>query len=236
MKLDMFDETQKTRIALMRTIAKAISKNTKDNFVLKGGTALLLGYQLPRFSTDLDFDGKNPDMYIDRLIELGCKSAGIKMESLNIRKDTGTTKRYMMHYEGSEYEPLKIEISYRQAEEINENDVNIIDDIRMYKIDKLAELKLGAFTGRLKARDVFDISFILENHPGAVKKDGLKQISERIQSVGIDSFLELLDKDKVLRNIDKETVVLKLEDNAARLLKEIDRKTARNRSYSGFGC
>ncbi len=42
---------------LMRHIAQEVTAHTSDNFVLKGGTALLLAYGMPRFSTDLDFDG-----------------------------------------------------------------------------------------------------------------------------------------------------------------------------------
>lgn len=42
----------------MADIARAVSQKTGHNFVLKGGTALLLAYNLPRFSTDLGFDGK----------------------------------------------------------------------------------------------------------------------------------------------------------------------------------
>ena len=41
---------------LMRAIAQELTSRTGDAFVLKGGTALLLAYDLPRFSIDLDFD------------------------------------------------------------------------------------------------------------------------------------------------------------------------------------
>ena len=40
----------------MRAIAQELTSRTGDAFVLKGGTALLLAYDLPRFSIDLDFD------------------------------------------------------------------------------------------------------------------------------------------------------------------------------------
>lgn len=53
----------------MREIAQAITRaDTKKEFVLKGGTGLLLAYGLPRFSTDLDFDGKNPAFDISSAI------------------------------------------------------------------------------------------------------------------------------------------------------------------------
>ena len=42
----------------MLHIAQEVTARTGDNFALKGSTALLLAYGLPRFSTDLDFDGR----------------------------------------------------------------------------------------------------------------------------------------------------------------------------------
>ena len=36
--------------------------------------------------------------------------------------------------------PLKVEVSYRQADQIDEADITVIDDIRTYTIDKLASL------------------------------------------------------------------------------------------------
>jgi domain of unknown function (DUF1814) len=45
---------QRRYIDLMRHIAQEVIARTGDNFVLKGGTALLRAYGLPRFSTDLD--------------------------------------------------------------------------------------------------------------------------------------------------------------------------------------
>lgn len=58
-------------VAVMRRIAQAVTANTGDNFVLKGGTALLLGYGLPRFSFDLDVDGRRTATDLSRSIESG---------------------------------------------------------------------------------------------------------------------------------------------------------------------
>lgn len=67
----------------------------------------------------------------------------------------------MVHYRDDAMKPLKVEVSYRQADQIDEADVTVIDGIRTYTIDKLAFLKIDALVGRTKARDIFDTSYLL---------------------------------------------------------------------------
>jgi predicted nucleotidyltransferase component of viral defense system len=214
-----FDSRQMSRIVLMKNIAENITSHTKDNFVLKGGTGLLIGYGLNRFSTDLDFDGKDRFIYIDKYILEGARKSNIDIEAINIKKDTDTTKRYSIHYKGYEYNPLKIEISYRQAEEINENDINIIDGIRIYKLEKLAELKAKAFLDRTNARDIYDISFILERYKNVFDNNSLMNISEKKDSIGINGLLKLLsDDNEIFGKYDCEAILLRMEDNIKKSL------------------
>lgn len=70
---------QQRHVDLMRHITQEVTARTGDNFVLKGGTALLLSYGLPRFSTDLDFDGRRTSVDLSplcvqapRLLECQC--------------------------------------------------------------------------------------------------------------------------------------------------------------------
>jgi len=53
------DDDKTKRILLMYDIAKIISADNKNDLLLKGGTSLLFCYGLPRYSTDLDYDGYN---------------------------------------------------------------------------------------------------------------------------------------------------------------------------------
>jgi predicted nucleotidyltransferase component of viral defense system len=210
---------QRQRIALMRKISQEITAHTKDNFVLKGGTALLLGYNLDRYSTDLDFDGKNSGVDILKHIKSASSGLGMKVLGINTKKDTQTVQRYMIHYEEAPFDPLGIDISFRNSYGINEKEVAVIDGIRMYTIEKLAELKVQAFITRTKPRDIYDVSFLLEKYPQAITKGSLNLINTKISNFGIDSFLRILDEDKdVLVNHDKETVILKLEGNLTNLL------------------
>lgn len=212
-----FTPEQRVRIDLMRRLAQQVTADTGDNFVLKGGTALLLAYGLPRYSTDLDFDGKRLTTDISPSIEHGLEIAGIKTASLRLRKNTDTTRRYMLHYAGSEYSPLKIEISYRQAASIHEADVTVADGIRVYKLDHLARLKVDAFTDRLNARDIYDVAFLLTNHPDALATDTLTQILDTADQVGIDQLSQIMQADEILRDYDVDRTVLDLIEAATRL-------------------
>jgi len=78
----------------------------------------------------------------------------------------------MLHYI-QQREPLKIEVSYRQGQQIDEDDVVTVDGIRTYRIEKLTGLKIDAFASRTKARDIFDVSYHLERHPDHLTRDTL---------------------------------------------------------------
>lgn len=79
---------------LMRSILQGIGDTP---LVLKGGTALMLAYGLDRFSEDLDFDAPhklNLECRIRRSVPMG-----IKLESIDLLKDSNTVTRYRVRYE-----------------------------------------------------------------------------------------------------------------------------------------
>jgi predicted nucleotidyltransferase component of viral defense system len=214
-----FTEPQKIRIELMRRVAQAITETTGTQFALKGGTALLLAYGLPRYSTDLDFDGKDNHVDIEKALRIGTERAGVKIEDLILKKNTPTTKRYMLHYEGSVNKPLKVEFSYRQAGTIDENDIVVADGIRVYTIEKLAELKILAFIGRMQARDAFDVAFLLENYSEAISDHCLAQISKRVGELTLDGIASAMREDEVLGFSDIDNVVLKMDERVKERLR-----------------
>lgn len=224
------NEWQQKRLAFMKNIAQEVTASAKDALVLKGGTSLLLAYGLDRFSEDMDFDGKWP-VELENCIESAAKKCGIRIEAINLSKDTETTKRYKVHY-GAENEygsyPLKIECSFRQAATINENDVVEIDGMRVYQVEKLAELKVAALLGREKARDIYDVHFLLEKYPEAFNSKILERLAEGINQKGIDIFLKTYEDDSkadhILRNTDGINIVLELEQFAHRLKDKLQQK------------
>jgi predicted nucleotidyltransferase component of viral defense system len=216
---------EKQRIAFMRAIAEEIS-NYEKRAVLKGGTALLLGYGLDRFSEDMDFD--LPEGHVDDFtepIKKAAKTLGLPEPEVLIKKNTETTKRYMVHYgaargrEGSQSYPLKVECSMR-SREIADADVTIKNGIRVYVIGKLAELKAGAFVSRERARDIYDMVFLTERYPEKLKQETWDAIKNHVSTRGIDALCDSFDDerktDPLLQNYDGTALCLKLDDNLKR--------------------
>ena len=81
-----------------------------QSLTLKGGTALAFGYGMPRYSTDLGFDGEDPFDGTTSAISDALDEAGLAGAVFNVEKDTQTTRRHMVHHPGLGPEPLKIEI------------------------------------------------------------------------------------------------------------------------------
>ena len=145
-----------TQSALVTRFLVWLNQNTQD-FVLKGGTSLMLCYNLGRFSEDIDLDAVNLHRNI---IPYVTKFCSINKLIFRVAKDTNTTKRCMIHYasEDGKDATLKIEVSYRQQP--NPDNITSVKGIMVYKIDCLMLLKLSAFSSRDKVRDLYDILYI----------------------------------------------------------------------------
>lgn len=216
-----FDEYQKKHIMLMREIARAVTRaDTEKKFVLKGGTGLLLAYRLPRFSTDLDFDGKNPAFDISSVIREGAERTGIPIESLKKTKNTEIMQKYMMHYlnKGQDVH-LKIDLSYRDTSQFDENDVRLVDGIRVYSAEKICDLKAEAFVARIKARDTYDIAYLFDKYPQEITAKTHEAVSARVGNMTMDYLVAMLEQEDILTGRDPEEVVLSLVENLEKLLK-----------------
>ncbi|MDR0666737.1 MAG: nucleotidyl transferase AbiEii/AbiGii toxin family protein [Campylobacteraceae bacterium] len=103
-----------------RVMKSCILNIQKDKpLILKGGTALMLGYGLDRFSEDLDFDiaqsfkGEN-SIKLDSVLK-NSMPADIELTSLNVKKNINAVTRYMLNYKDKQSGltgTLKIEVSY----------------------------------------------------------------------------------------------------------------------------
>lgn len=173
-KKEYFNRRDATHEKLMRSVLKSISDTP---LVLKGGTALLFGYRLDRFSEDLDFDSDrklNLESKIKR-----CVPFGIKLDGIDTLKDTGALTRYRVRYH-SEHGPrsLKLEISYRTPPA--SSDIRNIMGCRVSSLQRIIDQKLKAsFDGedpRSKVRDLYDLCFVARRWP-AIFTD---QLSSRL--------------------------------------------------------
>ncbi len=115
-------------------------------------------YGLPRFSEDIDLDN-NDAHSIRTIMDKFCKEHGC---THNIKKDTDFTLRFMLKF-SKQYKPLKIEISFRSSD-IPSSAYIIDNNVKVYNIDALSELKITAYGQRDKIRALFDCSYIVNNY------------------------------------------------------------------------
>ncbi len=142
-----------------------------ESFLFKGGTALRLVYQSPRFSEDLDFSGLKNGKDYEKIL-LGAMR-GFLHENINceLMESKPTSGGWLAQIEFSLYGRkirIKNEISFRKREALKEVVIISSDFIPPYKVLLLApklliEEKLNALLGRQKVRDVFDLYFILRD-------------------------------------------------------------------------
>ena len=211
---------QQRHVDLMRHIAQEVTARTGDNFVLKGGTALLLAYGLPRFSTDLDFDGRRTSVDLSTSLRAGAEAAGMPMHNLRTAKNTWAVRRHIVHYRDDAMKPLKVEVSYRQANQIDETNVTVIDGIRTYTIDKLASLKIDALVNRTKARDIFDTSYLLSRYPEAITDTNLQRIDQLIDLIGLNDLEAIMLDDDILNRFDLTDIAVRLVDNTLEMKRQ----------------
>ncbi|OCR87727.1 hypothetical protein CFT12S00416_07825 [Campylobacter fetus subsp. testudinum] len=191
----MLEQYQIDRVELIKNILPYFG----DKFVLKGGTALSLYYGLNRYSEDLDFDCITNNMdCINRLKQ--CRD--FNNWDISVKKNTDTVLRIMIDYGAVSYlgkYPLKIEISSRNKILLRSNklEYNKFNNVNVYSIKDLIEMKATAFSGRDKIRDFYDLGYLLRKYPNEFKENTLFGIREKIIYAGEDE-LNLLLKDEIL--------------------------------------
>jgi predicted nucleotidyltransferase component of viral defense system len=147
-------------LAFMRAIVRGVADTP---MTLKGGTGLLLGHGLDRFSEDLDFDS-TVTLNLEARIQKAASAAGVDLINIRVKKDTEIVKRYMVSYAGPNGSgTLKIETS-RRSDAIDPQSVVVRDGMRVYGVDTLIDQKLTAAESRAKVRDLYDLEFLARSH------------------------------------------------------------------------
>lgn len=158
-------------------ILLSISRNTKDELVFKGGTCLFKFYKLDRFSEDLDFTlqkGLDAERLLKKIVsDLGL--FGAESEIKRVKKIHNalmiTLKIKGPLYRGDEktITTMRIDINTKSTVELKpiaRQYVSLYSDIPTFTIlvmqekEILAE-KIRAILTRAKARDVYDLWFLL---------------------------------------------------------------------------
>jgi len=228
------DNDKTKRILLMYDIAKNISTDNKNNLLLKGGTALLFCYGLPRYSTDLDYDGYNYNVDIINNIKSIFKTNNLELDKINIKKDTDTVKRFMIHYKEAENNPIKLEISFRNIDDIDriKNNFVQINGINTYNIKYLTSSKIDAFLDRTAARDIFDASYLLQNYPDSFNKEIIVKCKNKLSSIGLNQMENIIKNDEIIKNFDCENILINFENNINKYLSNIKTNKIDTDNYS----
>lgn len=205
--MQKFDEWRKEHYEVIKKFLLYLNKKTED-FILKGGTSLLVCYNLDRFSEDIDLDGKN-NRNIKKLIDDFCRENNY---TYRIAKETDTVKRFMINYKNIE-RPLKIEVSYRRKE-IKESEITKINGILVYNINEICLMKASAYSGRDKIRDLYDICFICNNYWNELSEDVKSFIRIAVEYKGLEQFEYIIkdQKDELIDNKKLEDDFLKMYD------------------------
>lgn len=185
-------------------------------------------YGLNRFSEDIDLDGSDHSF-----IEICKRFAKKHGYEVRIAKDTDIVKRCMIHYGGTK--PLKVELSSRRAHIDKENVVQV-NGIEVYNIDTLAILKGAAYQQRDKIRDLFDITFIINNYFEHLSPATRLLLQNALEYKGIEhfdylvetQFDELIDTSKLAEDF------LKACDNAGVLLDSNEREDFVNENITPY--
>ena len=138
----------------------------------KGGTALMFFHNLPRFSTDLDFnllDVSKQDMVYNKVRQILLRFGTIDDEA---KKLYGPIM--VLNY-GKGERMLKVEISNRQYDNHYETKTLAGTDIRVLTVPDMFAHKLCAMGERLSPRDVFDVWFFLQQMHASVNENIIKE-------------------------------------------------------------
>ncbi len=142
----------------------------------KGGTALMFFHNLPRFSTDLDFnllDVSKQDVVYNKVRQILLRFGTIDDEA---KKLYGPI--LVLNY-GKGERMLKVEISNRQYDNHYETKTLAGTDIRVLTVPDMFAHKLCAMGERLSPRDVFDVWFFLQQMHAIVNENIIKERTGR---------------------------------------------------------
>ncbi|QVL44164.1 MAG: nucleotidyl transferase AbiEii/AbiGii toxin family protein [Alcanivorax sp.] len=207
---------------LHKEVMRAIVRNVSDTpLVLKGGTALMFAYNLPRFSEDLDFDSPKK-INLKNRIEEALKHIAC-VNTLTTPKDTDTVTRYKLTYGGKGDKAhlvghLFIEISHRMND-LDEGSYHVHEGMQVATVAVIVEHKIAAAISgenpRTAARDLFDLAFLTGHHPNAFNSEQWETLSRFLddpQAV-VERYKPAFAEDLLLSDRDPNEIVLTLQTN-----------------------
>lgn len=189
------------KLYLQDIILSTISRETVDELVFKGGTALLKFYQLDRFSEDLDFT-KDGDLDLEKLLKKivrDLESFGATVEEKEIEK-SGKSFSVRIGIQGPLYNGERRSLCFIRIEVNKESGVEDLvtrrytphfQDITAFDLPVLSEKeilaeKIRAIRTREKPRDLYDIYHLLSK---GVEISG-KTVDSKLEYYNLDHGVE----------------------------------------------
>lgn len=176
------------KLYLQDIVLGTVSRETTDELVFKGGTALMKFYQLDRFSEDLDFTARN-QIDFERLVKKTVRDLENYGANVDERNDEANSKAFKtrLAVQGPLYTGDRRSLNFIRIEINRESSVSEFDNLRhnprfrdltsfeltvLTEAEILAE-KIRAVLTRKKPRDLYDIHHLLsrgvEIEPDLVK-------------------------------------------------------------------
>ena len=216
---------EKHRFILLN-ILKDIYKDSQIRTFLgfKGGTALYFFYDLPRFSTDLDFDLIQGD---EKVVLKKVKDILNKYGEIKEARNKRNTLFFLLSYDG-EARNIKIEVSKRDYPNRYEMKDYLGISMKVMKKEYMFAHKLVALLDRpaIANRDLFDLWFFMKESADFNKKiikirtemevgkyfekciEKLEKINEKYLLQGMGEVLEESQKEWVKNELKDELLFL----------------------------
>jgi predicted nucleotidyltransferase component of viral defense system len=179
-------------------------QDKSEAFLFKGGTALKLIYQSPRYSEDLDFSSTTAaEQDIKGIIEKTLIEVNREGEDFRITESKSTSGGYLAIIEGTVGEwgiRILLNVSLRSQEAEKEAVMVANPFMPSYLVsslheDQMVQEKISALLTRKKPRDFFDLYFILRKGMSrkvvASYKDKLMSEIKKIDDRAINDELKL---------------------------------------------
>lgn len=173
-----------------------------ERLLFKGGTALRIVFQSPRFSEDLDFTGSGirqneiEELFMNTLAEV--ERSGVVVDLVEGKKTTGGYIGIATFFVYNQHIKVQIEVSLRNSTVIKGTRTLISSDylppytLVYLPVEGIVRGKLEALISRHKPRDFYDYFFLLcGNYPLVKEKKTLKIVLKLLVASRINFKSEL---------------------------------------------
>lgn len=180
---------------VIKDFLKFLNHKSQD-FALKGRTALVECYNLNKEFDNIELDSKKGG----RIFAITRDFCNEYKYEYNILKDTYMNNTVSINY-GVNNKPLIIDVSLRIG--FKESNTIVINEIKTYYIDKLANLELDSFNRNSTVKDAYDIAFIYNEYKEKLSYETIQNMKDCVLYKGLE-YLDFLIENKTDELINKE--------------------------------